>query len=171
MTREEFKIIADALKTYYPRENFLPNPHALELWFQHLEDLDYRATEAALQKWVATNKWPPTIADIRESVTDVAGSRLPDWGSEWEKAHKLAGSLGFYRKEEALAQLNEAGRRAVNCIGWKSMCHDEDQTANRANFRMIYEAEAKRINERAQMSPKLLSIIDGMKAIEKGESA
>ena len=171
MNEREFAQIALALHDYYKRDDPLTTDHARQLWFERLADLDYKATQAAVNKWAETNRWPPTIADIRESVTDVAGSRLPDWGSEWEKAHKLAGNLGFYRKEEALAQLNEAGRRAVNCIGWESMCHDEDQTANRANFRMIYEAEAKKANERAQMSPKLLSIIDGMKAIEKGESA
>lgn len=171
MNKQEFGRIVMALKSYYPDKNLFPSNEACDLWYERLLDLDYMTTQTAVNKWAETNKWPPTIADIRESVVDVAGSRLPDWGSEWEKAHKLAGNLGFYRKEEALAQLNEAGRRAVNCIGWESMCHDEDQTANRANFRMVYENEAKKANERAQMSPKLLSIIDGMKAIEKGESA
>lgn len=171
MNKQEFGRIVMALKSYYPDKNLFPSNEACDLWYERLLDLDYMTTQTAVNKWAETNKWPPTIADIRESVTDVAGSRLPDWGSEWEKAHKLAGNLGFYRKEEALAQLNEAGRRAVNCIGWESMCHDEDQTANRANFRMVYENEAKKANERVQMSPKLLSIIDGMKAIEKGESA
>ncbi len=171
MNKQEFGRIVMALKSYYPDKNLFPSNEACDLWYERLSDLDYMTTQTAVNKWAETNKWPPAISEIREMVTKVTGSRLPDWGSEWEKAHKLAGNLGFHRKEEALAQLNEAGRRAVNCIGWESMCHDEDQTANRANFRMIYESEAKRINERAQMSPKLLSIIDGMKAIEKGESA
>lgn len=160
MNEREFAQIVLAIHDYYPKDDPLTTDHARRLWFERLMDLDYKAAQVAVNKWAETKKWPPTIADIRESVTDVVGSRPPDWGSEWEKAHKLAGSLGFYRKEEALAQLNEAGRRAVNCIGWKSMCHDEDQTANRANFRIIYEAEAKKINERAQLSPKTLAIID-----------
>ena len=34
MTKKEFAIFAAALKTYYPREQLLPNSEAMELWFR-----------------------------------------------------------------------------------------------------------------------------------------
>ena len=69
MTRIEFATFAMALKTYYPRENLLPNEQALELWFRQLQDISYQVAEVGLHKWVALNKWSPSIADIREMAS------------------------------------------------------------------------------------------------------
>lgn len=68
MDRKQFAIFASALKTYYPREKLLQNNQAMELWFQHLKDLNYAVAETALQAWVNKSKWAPTIADIRSEV-------------------------------------------------------------------------------------------------------
>ena len=61
MTRKEFAIIASGIRTYYPRENILPNDQSMELWFRQLEDIEFKIAETALHKWVAVSKWPPTI--------------------------------------------------------------------------------------------------------------
>ena len=34
MNKQEFSLFTMALKTYYPRENLLPNTQAMELWYQ-----------------------------------------------------------------------------------------------------------------------------------------
>lgn len=68
MTKQEFMQIAGALKTYYPKDSLLPNEQAVALWYDLLKDLEYRETVAAIKKWVMNNKWPPTIAEIREAV-------------------------------------------------------------------------------------------------------
>ena len=80
MNKQEFSLFTMALKTYYPRENLLPNTQAMELWYQQLQDIPYRTAEAALNQWVATNKWSPSIADIRETAAGVASGEVLDWG-------------------------------------------------------------------------------------------
>ena len=40
MNREEFAALAMAIRTYYPRENLMPNDEALNLWYEALQDLD-----------------------------------------------------------------------------------------------------------------------------------
>ena len=65
MTRSEFAVLVKALRTYYPRQLLLPNEEALTLWYDQLLDLDYKATAAGLKKWVAKERWSPSIADIR----------------------------------------------------------------------------------------------------------
>lgn len=66
MNKQEFASVAMALQTYYPRFNLLPNDHALDLWFEQLADIDANVMQAAVKKWAAKEKWPPTIADLRE---------------------------------------------------------------------------------------------------------
>lgn len=65
MDRKQFAQFAMALKTYYPRENILPNEQSMQLWYGHLKKIPYEVIELALQRWVDNNKWSPSIADIR----------------------------------------------------------------------------------------------------------
>ena len=74
-----------ALKTYYPRDGLLPNNEALNLWFIQLQDLDYKVVELSVNKWVAVNKWPPTIADIRETAANIVLGDTPEWGEGWQQ--------------------------------------------------------------------------------------
>ena len=57
MNKKEFGIFAAALKTYYPKEQILPNQQAMELWYRELCDIPYITAEAALRKWVVISKW------------------------------------------------------------------------------------------------------------------
>ena len=70
MNVDEFAKLADAIKTYFPRDNVLPTDNAMELWFDMLKDLDYKSAYIALKKHVATSSFPPTIADIRKNASD-----------------------------------------------------------------------------------------------------
>ena len=66
MTAKEFANLTAAIKTYYPRDYVIPTDKAMELWFNSLKDLDYQNACRGLKKYVETNKFPPSIADIRE---------------------------------------------------------------------------------------------------------
>lgn len=66
MTAQEFANLTAAIKTYYPRDYVIPTDKAMELWFNSLKDVDYQNACRGLKKYVETNKFPPSIADIRE---------------------------------------------------------------------------------------------------------
>ena len=85
MEKREFATFAAALRTYYPREQLLPNDQAMELWFRQLQDLPYIVVETALNKWVATNKWSPSIAEIRGMAVSVTQGEKMQWSDGWEK--------------------------------------------------------------------------------------
>lgn len=144
MTAKEFAIFADALRTYFPREALLPNNQAMELWFMQLQDIPYPVAEAALNKWVTTNKWSPSIAEIRELSAEIKNGRLPDWGEAWDETCKAIKRFGFYRPKEALESLSPLTRETVNRLGFTNLCMSENPTADRANFRTCYEIVAKR---------------------------
>lgn len=144
MTKQEFALFAAALRTYYPKENILPNQQAMELWYRELQDIAFPVIEAGLRQWVATNKWSPSIADIREMVTAVQHGNLPDWGEGWEKVLKAIRYFGSYGETEALAGMDEITRTCVQRLGFRNLCMSENINADRANFRMIYEQLAER---------------------------
>ena len=96
MTKQEFAQFVMALKTYYPRETLLPNNQAVELWFRQLSDIPYNVAEIALNQWVATNKWSPSIADIREAANGIQNDEKFDWGEGWEQVQHAIRYYGYY---------------------------------------------------------------------------
>lgn len=145
MNAQEFANFAAALRTYYSRENILPNKQAMELWFRQLQDIPYDAAEAILSKWVATNKWSPSIADIRDGMAEIQnGGAAEDWGEGWNKAMAAIRKYGSYNEAEALDSLPPLTRETVRRLGYKSLCWSENQIADRANFRQVYEILEKR---------------------------
>nr|DAM60616.1 MAG TPA: replisome organizer [Caudoviricetes sp.] len=166
MDKKEFALFASALRTYYSKENLLPNSQAMELWFRQLMDIPYPVAEATLNKWVATNKWSPSIAEIRELAAEIQNGKLPDWGEAWEETCKAISRYGYYRPKEALASLGPLTRKTVERLGFTNLCLSENPTADRANFRQCYEIVAKREQEAQVLSLPLQQIIqqlsDGM---------
>ena len=159
MNKKEFAILAMALQTYYPRENLLPNEQAMELWFNQLQDIPYQIAETGLQKWVALNKWSPSIADIREMASDIVNGEIPNFGDAWEEVCRAIRHFGSYRADEALASLSPLARKATERIGFTNLCMSENPSADRANFRMIYENLAERERKDAQLPQGLKTIM------------
>ena len=167
MTQEEFAIFAMALKTYYPRENLLPNNQAMDLWFRQLQDIQYKVAEVGLNKWVSLNKWSPSIADIREMASTVAHGELPNWGDAWQEVLRAISQYGSYRPVEAMDSLSPLTKKAIKRIGFVNLCMSENISADRANFRMIYEQLADREKKEAQLSAPLKTLIAQMQSESK----
>ena len=171
MNKKEFALFASALRTYYPKEKLLPNEQAIELWYKQLNDIPYEVAEVTLNKWVATNKWSPSIADIREQAIDVTQGGGKDWGEAWQDVLRAIRYYGSYQELEALESLDETTRKVVKRLGFRNLCFSEDISVERANFRMIYEQQAQRDKQDAQLPPRLKALINNMpNLIEEGAS-
>lgn len=175
MDRKEFSQIAKAIKTYYPSSpGLFPNMAAVELWYTHLQDIPYQVCTLAVNQWVAVNKWPPTIADLREAAMDVSTQELPEWSEAWETVIKNIQKYGFYRANEGKEALTGITRQTVERIGYIHLCNSENITADRANFRDIYNSLLAREKKQAILPAGLQAAIETVrqKSIEmKGETS
>lgn len=159
MNKKEFATFAMALRTYYPREKLLPTDEAMSLWFSQLSDIPYQVAEAGLQKWVSLNKWSPSIADIREMATSISIGSVPDWGEAWNEVQVAIRRYGSYRIGDALESLSPLARKTAERMGFRNLCMSENESADRANFRMIYEQLANRQKQEAQLPMSLKMLI------------
>lgn len=66
MNRNEFVDIMGAMVEMYPGRFEKLGDLAMEMWFECLSDLDYGKARKAVKNHVKLNKYPPTVADIRE---------------------------------------------------------------------------------------------------------
>lgn len=144
MNNGEFAIFAMALKTYYPRETLLPNKQAMELWFQELQDLPYDVASLALRKWVSTQKWSPSIADLRETAVEIVGGEAMTWGESWHKLQEAIRRFGIWNEREALESLDPLTRKCAEYIGYRQLCISENVMADRAHYQKIFETVSKR---------------------------
>lgn len=175
MDKKEFKAFADAMKTYYPREQLLPNMQALELWYQALKDIPMQVAEAALRAWVSTNKWSPTIAEIREMCVDVKRGDAPEWSEGWMMTQRAIQRFGRYRPGEAMASLDPITRETVKRLGFHNLCDTEDIGYYAKRFQQTFEVMAKREQMKLQLPFELQDTIRSIQGefrlrIESGDA-
>lgn len=163
MTKAEFITFAAAMRTYYPRENIFPNQQAIELWFAQLADIPKNVLDLALSSWVATQKWSPSIADLREKAAEIEGKTPGDWSDGWDKVQKAIKYFGRYRQAEALESMDEITRQTVSRMGFIELCNSENVAADRANFRTIYQSIAERKKRENQIPVEVMALIEQVK--------
>lgn len=159
MNEKEFATFAMALRSYYPREKILPSDEAMDLWFMELKDIPFNIAQAGLRKWVSSNKWSPSIAEIREMATSITLGEIPDWGEAWKEVQLAIRRYGRYEAKKGIESLSPLTKQAVERIGFNNLCISENESADRANFRMIYEQLAERKKKDAQMPMTLKMLI------------
>lgn len=165
MERNDFAKWASYLQTYFPRFNLLPNPEALELWYGELGDLPFDLLFAALRKWVNTERFPPSIAELRQICAEIVQGKPEDWGEAWKDVVKAIGRYGIYQEDKALASLSPIARQAASRIGWRDICMSENPDTLRAQFRQVFQICQQRDIEDRQLPPALketISFISGV---------
>lgn len=167
MTKEEFTILCKGMKAVYTQSTFLPDADAFTIWYRLLEDLDYTVAQAAIQKYILTNEFPPTIAAIRKYAVSVRAGEKLSWSDGWEEVMKAIRHFGSYREEEALESMSELTRNVVRRLGFRNLCMSGNVTADRANFRAIYEQMAEKEHTTKQIQPKLSKLIESIQRTDQ----
>lgn len=162
MDKKEFGVFASALRTYYPKEQILPNKEAMELWYQELKDIPMDIATTAMRKWVSTNKWSPSIAEIREMTTVIVNGEPRTWQDGWDAVMTAIRKHGYYNPKEAMEYLESVDPIAADCVlkmGFRNLCLSDNAVADRAAFRTCYEVMAKREHEKQQLALPLQDMI------------
>lgn len=119
----------------------------LQFYVMMLSDIPPQILEVAVKKLIMTNKFLPSIAEIRETAYGIkgiiSGTAAPDESEAWGEVIKAIRSVGYYGKPKFS---HEAITAAVNNIGWQDICMTTNEGMNilRSQFRRAYQLAAKR---------------------------
>lgn len=155
-------MIADAIKTYYPRDNVLPTDKAMGLWYDMLKDLDYQTAYVALKKHVVKSKFAPTIADILENAEDITQPQQLNEMEAWSLVSRAIRNSGYNSVEE-FAKLPPVVQK---CVGQpeqlRTWALDEDynETVVSAAFIKTYRVEETRAREIEKMPKDIRRLIE-----------
>ena len=119
----------------------------MRLYVEMLSDIPPQILEVAVKKLIMTNKFLPSIAEIRETAYGIkgtiSGNAAPDESEAWGEVVKAIQSVGYYGKPKFS---HEAITVAVKNIGWQDICMTTIEGMNtlRAQFRRAYQLAAQR---------------------------
>lgn len=140
----------DILKAVAPLQlayNASLDDNRLRLYVEMLSDIPPSILEASVKKLIMTNKFLPSIAEIREVAYGIkgiiSGTAAPDESEAWGEVVKAIQSVGYYGKPKFS---HEAITVAVNNIGWQDICMTTNEGMNilRSQFRRAYQLAAQR---------------------------
>lgn len=140
----------DILKAVAPLQlayNSSLDDNRLRLYVEMLSDIPPSILEASVKKLIMTNKFLPSIAEIREVAYGIkgiiSGTAAPDESEAWGEVIKAIQSVGYYGKPKFS---HEAITTAVNNIGWQDICMTPNEGTNtlRSQFRRAYQLAAQR---------------------------
>lgn len=132
------------------------------VYVEELADLPIRVVEEAVRRLIRTGTFFPVIAEIRAGAAEVLDP-FPAWEQAWEEINRAIRRYGCYGvpngpPDYGYREVDWSCRpvaEAVAAMGYQALCESENEPADRAHFRQVYEACRARAVEVHQVGPLL----------------
>lgn len=153
MSPLEIKKLVAVLVAAYPTTK--ATAETVGIYERMLADLGYPSANAAVEQLLATSKWMPTVAEIRDRVVSLQTGEIRAGGEAWGSVLKAIARSGRNRTPGVDFHFADpVVLEAVRALGWVNLCDSENATADRARFVELYDALAIK-HRRSQLSESL----------------
>lgn len=113
----------------------------VEVYVSMLRDVPLNLLTASVQQCMAESDFLPSIAKLRAKALEISGPGHVSAFEAWGVVKKAIQDFGFYRSptfEDPLIA------KAVECIGWQTLCSSENEPADRAHFSKVFDSLVRR---------------------------
>lgn len=138
-----------------------------EAYVTMLADIPLQILEPAIKQSMAESEFLPTIARIRDKALALTQPQHVSALEAWGVVKTAMRAIGFYRSPQFDDPLIT---KAVDCMGWQTLCSSENEVADRAHFAKLYESLVTREKEDLRMVPEVRQIQDRVRALIAGHS-
>ena len=125
MTKADAAKLVAVVVTAYPNYDKFRSSEAVQatvnLWAMMFSDDDGALVALAVKKHIATNKWPPSVAEIRETMLDMTAPDLIPPDKAWQAVADSFEIVGEYQRKDYREILPPMIAKAVDAIGWRSL--------------------------------------------------
>ena len=136
-------------------QNFTIDETKHAVWHEMVGDIDYATANMAVKRHMASSKWPPTVADIREQCVGVSGDETVTAAAAWGELMQAVRRHGYYHEADALASMSPEVRKVAEMITWREINLSENLDVLRGQFLRMYENVRARSAREAIMPPDL----------------
>lgn len=128
------------------------------IYFRLLADIPPESLQTVVDQCIATCKFLPTVAEIRDewhNLTRKIGqlSATEAWASVLSEIRRI-GYIGVPYFTDALTA------QVVKTLGWRELCASENQVADRAHFMRMYEQLVTRDTQVRKLLPQALDMAE-----------
>lgn len=167
MTHEDTMKLISLIVVAYPNfDKFRDESHirsTVSLWDLMFADDDVRLVSMAVEQHIATSKWPPSIAELREIMTTISNPGLIPVDEAWAAVRKLLSTHeSLYSPTNTY--LPQLIADAVDAVGYNQLKELSRAAArgqsskvglDRVAFNQAYEPRLQREKEHAALPEKL----------------
>lgn len=182
MTKKDAAQLVAIVVTAYPNFDKFKDAESVKatvsLWTMMFEDVEAALVALAVKKHIATSKWPPSVAELREILLEIAHPDLIPPDKAWLAVSDLLYSAGQFNHGDLSRQLPPLVARAVEAIGWgnlwemhRSYCVGGKPGMDRVAFMQQYTPMYEREKARDMTPEELTATIDSVAAAlpDKGQ--
>lgn len=164
MTEAETQKLVTVMVTAFPstfaRMTREQQSEFMAIYRRMLGDLDYAVANAAFERLLATSRFLPTIAEIRDVALAISAGEAKAGGEAWGSVLRAMTQQGAYRVPgEDFEFRDPVVLECVKSMGWRELCLSENQVADRARFIELYE--------QLQHRSRRLQLSDGLPAMQR----
>jgi len=126
-----------------------------------LQDIPGDVLEKAILHLTTTNKFFPTVAEIRDAayLLMVVTNKIPSAYEAWGEVQEEIARCGEYFRYSISTNVPEYSHplveRAVEIMGYKQLCYSDNLVADRAHFFKVYESLYQRAVDDLKMLPEV----------------
>lgn len=163
-----------AISCAYPHHKWEDFEQTVALWTDMLRDLDARAATLAVKRLIASSKWPPSVAEVREAAVENVRHMRMTARPELAWAH-VSNAVAWFGTDENKAR-DYLGETMWGVIaragGWTAILQD----GGKGRFLAVYNA-ASAVSEHTRQIPEsvnrgveqMVQVLAQRLAIGKGE--
>lgn len=166
MTEQEtIKVVTIIVMSYPSSEKFKDETTLkgmVAVWKNIFKDDDAHLVEFAVQKHISVNKWPPSIAEIREQMVELQRPDIIPPDVAWTAVSDLLYAESEFFHGDLYSILPEQIARVVETIGWTKLYNLHCGSArgnhdglDRVAFMDLYKPLYQREIEKAMLPPKM----------------
>lgn len=145
---DDFKVVIKGLTTAYPQQSFIKDEYALNLWYTALQDIPYPTLNKAATNYIMTNKFPPTIADMRELSYRLSNAAPMLGPAAWNQLIRALRQAYAPNSETVWEQLPDITKRIVGGYStfrqWGNTSLESLETVQRPMFIKRFEEYQRR---------------------------
>jgi hypothetical protein len=158
-TTDTIADVLGVLMAAYPAwgENNPKIDGTLEVYRRALMDIDAGLLRAAAMQHIASSKWFPSVAELREAALSIMTHGDESAEEAWGEIKKAIRAFGSYREP---VFNNAKIAQAVKIMGWLNLCMSENEVADRAHFFKVYQSLQNRERFDTIALPEVRQIIE-----------
>ncbi len=138
----------------YP--NTAAGAETVAMYVRLLADIPPAALQTVVDQAIATNKFLPSISELRDQWLALQRPGAMTWVDGWNEVQRQIRKTGVYGTPNFADPLTA---QVIRAMGWRTLCMSENQVADRAQFRDMYTILAAREDTDRKLLPQVREFV------------